>query len=130
MAVAPDRLNGIAAHFNNAFELEGRWPERLLRPFVECSHDVALAFAASAGAGSPQLLQWNKAFPGILPFDGQFRTDLLQIRRLHIKAALAVDNRLCRPVVDNSGRQSEKIHDRPQGLAARVRLIIARESGR
>lgn len=84
MAIAPHRLNGIATHGIQASELEGLGGKGLVRAFVEGSHDVAFADAAGARARPAQCFDGNEAFPAVIPFDGQFRADLLKIDRSHL----------------------------------------------
>ena len=70
MAVAPDRLQGVAADMGHTQELKRLRCQRLVRSLIKIAHDVPFAFAARAGAMTPQRFQLDKAFTAILPFDG------------------------------------------------------------
>src|SRR5882762_8140032 len=83
MAVAPDRLNCVATDIGDAPELKRFWRQRFVRILIDIPHDVALALASGARTTASQRLQPHKTFAAILPSDGQFVTDLLNIRRSH-----------------------------------------------
>jgi hypothetical protein len=83
MAITPDGLNGILTDNCPPLELKGGGRERLDWPAMECSHHIALALASRARTFPAQFLQRDKAFLAIFPFDGQFPSDLLQVRWAH-----------------------------------------------
>ena len=53
---------------------------------------AALAFATGAGTTTSQCFQPHKTFPAVLPFDGQFVADLLNIRRSHDHSVMSTQN--------------------------------------
>src|SRR5438093_4846389 len=83
MAVAPNRLNGVAADVGDAPELKRRRRQRFVRIFIDIAHNDALALAAGAWATPSQRFQPHKAFVAILPSDRQFFADMLNIHRSH-----------------------------------------------
>src|SRR6266516_4836987 len=83
MAVAPNRLNGVAADVGDAPELKRLRRQRFVRILIDIPHDVALAFASGARTTTSQHFQPHETFAAILPSDGQFIADLLNIRRSH-----------------------------------------------
>lgn len=83
MSVRPNRLDGIAAHIDHPHKLERPRPQDLIRPLVNISHDVPLPLAAGARAVTSQRFNRDKALLPIIPFDGQFVADLLDVRGLH-----------------------------------------------
>ena len=84
MAVAPDRLKSVAANEVQFFQFERFGGQRLVRAFVEIAHDIAFAHAAGTRTLPAQFFNGNVAFPAIVPFDGQFGANLLEIDRSHI----------------------------------------------
>ena len=83
MAVAPNRLDGVAAHVGDAPELKRLGRQRFVRILINVPHDVGLAFAPGAGTTTSQRLQPHKTLAAILPSDGQFIANLLNIHRSH-----------------------------------------------
>src|SRR6185503_14765273 len=83
MAVAPNRLNRVTTDIGDAPELKRLRRQRFVRILVNIPHDVALAFASGARTSASQHFQPHKTFAAILPSNGQFVTDLLNIHRSH-----------------------------------------------
>lgn len=83
VAVGPNGLDGVAADIDHAHESKGARGERLIGPLVEVPHDVPLSLAARARAMSAHGFQRDKTLAAIVPFDGQFAADLLDVRWLH-----------------------------------------------
>jgi hypothetical protein len=50
---------------------------------VQLAHDVTLSLAAGARAGAAQFLQGDEILRTIVPLDGQFLADLLQVHGPH-----------------------------------------------
>lgn len=84
MAIAPNRLNGVAADFDEASKLKGLRGERLLGAFVQVSHHIAFADASGAWAETAQVLDGDKIFPAVFPFQGKLGADLLEVKKAHV----------------------------------------------
>src|SRR6266516_3335447 len=83
MAVAPNRLNGVTTDIGDAAELRRLRRQRLVRLLIDIPHDVTLAFASGARTSASQRFQPHKTFAAVMPSDGQFVANLLNIRRTH-----------------------------------------------
>src|SRR5208282_2345201 len=83
MPVGPNRLNRITAHANDADQFKSFRGQGLFRISVNVPHDVHLALATRARTTSPQFLQRNETFAAVIPLDGQFVADLLNVHRSH-----------------------------------------------
>lgn len=88
MSVCPLWLNGVPSYIIEANQLKSLWRKRLRRSFVDIAHNVRFAFTPGAWAIPPQLLQRNITFAAILPFDGQFSPNLLNVRGLHVQSRI------------------------------------------
>ena len=85
MSICPDWLQGITAHAAQADQLKSIGGERTLGMLVNIAQDVRLTLAAGAGAAPPQHWQWNVTLPAIIPLDGEFVPDALNVGGLHGK---------------------------------------------
>src|SRR5436190_1987563 len=110
MAVAPNRLDGVAADVGDARELKRLWRQRPVRILIDIPQDVAFAFAACARASTPQRFQPHKAFAPIIPLDGQFIADLLNIRRSHEHSV--IDSQPLRPPPRSSGTSGWRLAEK------------------
>ena len=85
MAIGPHGLQGVAAHAAQADQLKSIGGERALGLLVNIAQDVGLTLAAGAGAAPPQHWQWNVTLRTIIPLDGEFVPDALNVSGLHGK---------------------------------------------
>lgn len=53
--------------------------------FVQLAQDIHFTLAARAWAGAAQFLQRNEALFAVIPPDGQFIADVLNVRRTHVQ---------------------------------------------
>lgn len=83
MAITPDGLEAVASDYGAAAPLESCGRQRLIRPLVKLPQDVHLALATGAWTRPAQSFQGNEALAAIVPFDGQFISDRLQIHGSH-----------------------------------------------
>jgi hypothetical protein len=84
MAVAPNRLDAIPPHALDFAHFERPWRELPLGTAMDVPHDIRLPFAAGAGASAPKRFQRDVTFRPILPSDGEFVSDRLNVSRLHL----------------------------------------------
>ena len=84
MAVAPNGLDAIPAHAPELAHFEGAWRKLRLGPAMDVPHDVRFAFAAGAWASAPERFQRNVTFGPVLPTDGKFISNHLNVSRLHL----------------------------------------------
>jgi hypothetical protein len=81
--VRPDGLDSITTDVRDASKLKRlRW-QWLVRPFVEIPHYVHFTFAASTGTMPPQAFQSQITLGAVVPFNGKFLTDLLNVLGSH-----------------------------------------------
>ena len=83
MSIGPLRLNSVSADSRDPHKLKGCGRKGLRGGFIHVSHNVALAFASGAGAVSAQVLDGDVGLSAVIPFDGQFAADVLNIYGLH-----------------------------------------------
>ena len=83
VAVGPDGLDAVAADGIETGQFEGDAGKRFRGVLVNVAEDVGLAGAAGAGAGAAEFFERNKILPAILPFDGQFISNRLNVGRAH-----------------------------------------------
>lgn len=83
VAVGPDGLNGVAPDGSELTQLKRGGLERLGGAFVELAENVPFPLASRAGAGSPQGIEAEIALAAILPLDGQFLADGLEVFGAH-----------------------------------------------
>ena len=83
MAILPDGLNGVPADSFDPDKLKSLRRKRTVGVFVEIAHDVDLAFASGARTTATKFLQADEIFMAIVPFDGDFLADLLEVYRAH-----------------------------------------------
>ena len=83
MAVRPHRLHRVTADEWRADEPEGIRSQRTVGAFVEIAHDVPLALTSGAGAMASQFLQLDEAFAAVVPLDGKFIANGLEIGWSH-----------------------------------------------
>jgi len=81
--IGPHRLDRIVADIDDAQQLEGFRPKGLLRVLIKVAHDIDLALATGARAGATELLKRHKALRAVVPLDGEFGPDDLDVCRLH-----------------------------------------------
>ena len=84
MAVAPNGLDAIPAHAPHLADFEGTWRKLRLGPAMDVPHDVRFALAAGAGASATERFQRNVTFGPVLPPDGKFVSNHLNVSRLHL----------------------------------------------
>jgi hypothetical protein len=90
VTISPCRLEPVTADLGQPNQLKRTRIQWLLWPAMQPSHDVHLAFTARAGTPPPQLFQGDETFAAIVPPDGQFTSDLLNLLRSHAVALAAV----------------------------------------
>lgn len=61
--------------------------EFLVGGFVEIAHDIHFAFTAGAGAGAAEFFERDETFLAVLPFDGEFLADGLEVGGAHREGA-------------------------------------------
>lgn len=83
VAVGPDGLDGVAPDGSELTQLKRSGRERADWPPVELAEHVPFPLAFRAGAGSPQGIEAEIALAAILPPDGQFLADGLEVFRAH-----------------------------------------------
>lgn len=83
MAIAPNRLNAIAANALKAAQAERLRRQLLFRGFVQVAHDIRFALAARARASLAKSPQRNVALRAVIPFDSHFFPDDLNVQWLH-----------------------------------------------
>jgi len=83
MSVVPGRLDTVPAHQRETPPLERRWWQRLVRSFVKMPQHIHLALTTRARTGSSQFVQCHKTLAAIVPFDGQFLPDNLNVQWPH-----------------------------------------------
>ena len=88
MPVRPLGLNGVPSDIIEADQLKSLGRERLRRRFIDIAHNIRFPFATGTWAIPPQLLQGNITFAAILPFDGQFSPNLLNVCGLHVQSRI------------------------------------------
>jgi hypothetical protein len=81
MSVAPTGLDCITAHQIESDELEALVGVAHMRPHNLTEH-IRLAAASRARARTPQQFELQKRFGAITPGNGQFVSDLLDVRWL------------------------------------------------
>ncbi len=81
--VFPDRLDGVIAHGDNFFQLERGGGQFRAGIFIKVSEKVRLALATGAGTMAAQFFERDEAFVAVVPFDRQFRSDLLEVNGAH-----------------------------------------------
>ena len=79
VAVTPNRLNCVTADLRDPPQLKRLRRQRLVRTFVKNAHDIPLSFAPRTWAVAPHRLQSQKALAAVVPFDGQFLANLLNV---------------------------------------------------
>ena len=83
VAVGPDGLDAVAADGIEPGQFEGDAGKGFRGVFVNVAEDVGFAGAAGAGAGAAEFFERNKILMAILPFDGQFISNRLNVGRAH-----------------------------------------------
>lgn len=79
MTVPPGGLDSITTYGHHASDFESACAQRLVRTFVQLTEDVDFALATGARAKTPHLFEGEKGLRAIIPFDGEFVSDLLNI---------------------------------------------------
>lgn len=90
VSVSPEELDRISAHGDEVFQGECRRGQRLWRCFVNVSQDVGLALAACTGATAAELFKRDETLRPILPFEGQFVSDVLNVCGAHGRRLMQV----------------------------------------
>ena len=80
MSICPNRLNGIATHMGKPDQLECRRRQLSFGIFMNIPQDIRFTLAAGAGTPSPQRFQRNETFIPVIPFDGQFLANQLNVQ--------------------------------------------------
>ena len=83
MAIAPRRLQAVAAYQRETPPLKSRRGQRFVGPFVKLPQDIHLALAARARTSAAQGFQNQITLTAIVPLDGQFTADGLYVCRSH-----------------------------------------------
>jgi len=83
MSIAPDRLDGVSADVRDAGKLEGLRRQRTGGIFINVPHDVLFPLASGARTMTAQEFERDETLAAIVPFDGQFGADALQIDWMH-----------------------------------------------
>lgn len=83
MTIRPDRLDGIATHADETFQLKRRRRQFRFGVFIDVAQNVRLALAIGAGTAASQFLQRNETLATVVPFDGQLFANNLNIHRSH-----------------------------------------------
>ena len=76
-------LKRVAADLRQSAQSKGIRAQLLFRSFVEIAHDVHFAFAAGARTFATQFFQRDESLGSILPLQGEFIANLLNIGRSH-----------------------------------------------
>jgi hypothetical protein len=84
MPVRPHRLDGISAHHFEARQLKRLRRQWFLRIPVNVAHNIHLALAPGAGAGTSQFFQRYKILAAIVPFDRQLAAYRLNVHGSHM----------------------------------------------
>lgn len=92
MSVCPLRLNRVAPDTGQSQQSKGFGLQRFLRPDIQISHDVGLAFAPGAGARAAELFERDETLCAVIPFQSEFISDLLNVRQSHL-VRLTKENR-------------------------------------
>jgi hypothetical protein len=83
MAIAPDGPDRVATHVVHARQLKRRRGQRTVGCLVEVAHDVRLPVAPGAGAITAELFELHEGFAAVVPLDGQFVADDLDVGWAH-----------------------------------------------
>jgi hypothetical protein len=83
MSVGPGGLHGVGPDPRELGQLKCLGCEWFFGVFVQIPHDVHLAAAARAGTAPAEFLERNVGLAAVVPFDGEFRSDRLNVHRLH-----------------------------------------------
>ena len=95
MSVTPNRLDGITAHGLDLFQGKRPGRKRFIRSLVDLAENVRFTMATGTRTTPSQHLQGHKRLAPIIPFDGQFISDGLEINRAHnptITPTVSADN--------------------------------------
>jgi len=126
MTIAPGRLNRIAPHIRDAQQSGALGRQRLIRVFVNVAQDIGFALAPGARATTTQRLQWHKALRAIVPFDGQFLANLLNIDRSHTE--ILTDSNAERPLIFTRLSDS-KVEGKPLPYEQDERTTAPKDNG-
>ena len=85
MPIRPDGLDGITAHHDQSDQLKSRWFQRPLRTSIDVPQNVCFTLAIGAWATAPQLLKLDETLAAVVPFDGQFIADSLNVQWTHLE---------------------------------------------
>lgn len=83
MTVCPNGLNPVTTDADNLPQLKSRRRQFRFRIFIHVPQNIRLTLATGARTTPPQFLQRNKTFAAVIPFHGEFISDLLNVRRAH-----------------------------------------------
>ena len=126
MTITPDWLNCVAPDISDtqqASALLGHW---LIRVLVNVAQDIGLALAPGARATTTQRLQRHKALRAIVPFDGQFLANLLNIDRSHTE--ILTDSNAERPLIFTRLSDS-KVEGKPLPYEQDERTTAPKDNG-
>lgn len=84
MAVSPKWLHRVATYIAKPHQLKRARTQLLFRSLIDIAHDVRFSLARGAGTMPPKLFQRHKTFAAIVPLDGQFIADRLNVQRFHV----------------------------------------------
>ena len=137
MTVAPGRLERIATDEIPAAKLETLVGVTDVRP-NDLAHYIRLATAGRAGAGRAQEAERKKGFAPVVPFDGEFVPDLLDVLRLEAhERSLAVIRSAGQPFArlrilllsGTTGVNNPSYRQRHRGQRPRVQFAFRNGSG-
>jgi len=83
VAVGPDGLEGVGTDRFQAEQLRRAGGQRTVRSFVQVSHDIGLAGATGTGAMTAQGDQGDETLGAIIPAEGEFGADDLDVDGAH-----------------------------------------------
>src|SRR5881296_1971324 len=81
--VSPHRLDRVAACDGAAHELKRRRRERLVGRLVHVTQNVHLTLASRAWTMAPESFQRDETLASVVPLDGEFISDWLNVSRTH-----------------------------------------------
>jgi len=84
MSVSPRGLKGVTADRGEPRQLKCLRVECFFRVPVNIPHNVGLAFAAGARAMPAEFFEGNKRFLAVIPFNGQFAANVLNVQWVHL----------------------------------------------
>lgn len=84
MTIAPKRLKRVGPDAHDSTQLKRGGLERGSRSLVKVAHDIPFTLAPGTRTAATQLLEWDEGLLSIVPFDGEFLADVLDVDWLHV----------------------------------------------